>query len=247
VLEDHFCPGFKGFNLGYLDVKREEAWEKDFDELVAAGKVPKLNTLRLGNDHTSGARIGLPTPEAAIADNDLAVGRFVEHLSKSPIWNESVVFILEDDAQNGPDHVDAHRSPAYMAGGLVKRGFVDHTMYSTSGMLRTMELILGLKPMSQYDAAATPMWRCFTKKMDITPFKSREVGIDINQKNVAVNRNSKRSSLFNLTRPDDIDDLVFSEIVWQTVRGNNSIMPAPRRGAFVRLGKKEEGDDDDDD
>ena len=247
VLEDHFCPGFKGFNLAYPDVKREEAWEKDFDELVAANKLPTLNTLRFGNDHTSGARVGMPTPEAAVADNDLAVGRFVEHLSKSPIWNESVVFILEDDAQNGPDHVDAHRSIAFMAGGLVKRGFVDHTMYSTSGMLRTMELILGLKPMSQYDAAATPMWRCFTKKLDATPFKSREANIDINEKNVAVNRNSKRSSLFNLTRPDDIDDLVFSEIVWQTVRGSNSVMPAPRRGAFVRLGKKGDGDEDDDD
>ncbi|WP_020607317.1 bifunctional YncE family protein/alkaline phosphatase family protein [Spirosoma spitsbergense] len=247
VLKDHFCPGFKGFDMGYMDIKREEAWEKDFDELVAANKLPTLSTVRFGNDHTSGARVGMPTPEAAVADNDLAVGRFVEHLSKSPIWNESVVFILEDDAQNGPDHVDAHRSIAFMAGGLVKRGFIDHTMYSTSGMLRTMELILGLKPMSQYDAAATPMWRCFTKKTDSTPFKSREAGIDINEKNVAVNRNSKRSSLFNLTHPDDIDDLVFSEIVWQTVRGNNSVMPAPRRGAFVRLGKKGEGDEDDDD
>lgn len=245
VLKGHYCPTFKGFNLGYQDVKREEAWEKDFDELVAAGKLPTLNTVRLGNDHTSGARVGMPTPEAAIADNDLAVGRFVEHLSKSPIWNESVVFILEDDAQNGPDHVDAHRSPAYMAGGFVKRGFVDHTMYSTSGMLRTMELILGLKPMSQYDAAATPMWRCFSKKADATPFNAREAGIDITEKNVAVNRNSRRSSQFNLTHPDDIDDLIFSEIVWQTVRGQHSIMPAPRRGAFVRLGKK--GDDDDDD
>ncbi len=247
VLKGHFCPGFKGFDMGYMDIKREEAWEKDFDELLAANKLPTLSTVRFGNDHTSGARIGLPTPEAAVADNDLAVGRFVEHLSKSPIWNESVVFILEDDAQNGPDHVDAHRSIAFMAGGYVKRGFVDHTMYSTSGMLRTMELILGLKPMSQYDAAATPMWRCFAKKADSTPFKSREANIDINEKNVAVNRNSKRSSLFNLSHPDDIDDLVFSEIVWQTVRGNNSVMPAPRRGAFVRLGKKGEGDEDDDD
>ena len=247
VLNGHYCPTFKGYNLGYMDSKREEAWEKDFDELVATGKLPKLNTLRFGNDHTSGARIGMPTPEAALADNDLAVGRFVEHLSKSPIWNESVVFILEDDAQNGPDHVDAHRSPAYVAGGFVKRGFVNHTMYSTSGLLRTMELILGLKPMSQYDAAATPMWRCFNKKPNATPFKSHEPGIDLNQKNVAVNRNSKRSSLFNLTRPDEIDDLIFSEIVWQTVRGEHSVMPAPRRGAFVRLGTKGDGDDDDDD
>ncbi|QDK82325.1 beta-propeller fold lactonase family protein [Spirosoma sp. KCTC 42546] len=248
VLDGHYCPDFKGFNLGYMDARREEAWEQDFDALVATGKLPRLNTLRLGNDHTSGAKVGLPTPDAAVADNDLAVGRMVEHLSKSPIWNESVVFILEDDAQNGPDHVDAHRSIAFIAGGFVKRGYIDHTMYSTSGMLRTMELILGLKPMSQYDAAATPMWRCFNKKADSTPFTARPAGVDINEKNVAINTNSKRSSLFNLTHPDDIDDLIFSEIVWQTVRGPKSVMPAPRRGAFVRLGKAgdEEEDDDDD-
>ncbi|GAB2565589.1 bifunctional YncE family protein/alkaline phosphatase family protein [Spirosoma areae] len=247
TVDGKFCPTFKGYGLGYMDSRRQEAWEKDFDALVAAGKLPTLNTVRFGNDHTSGARIGMPTPEAAIADNDLAVGRFVEHLSKSPVWNESVVFILEDDAQNGPDHVDAHRSIAFVAGGFVKRGFVDHTMYSTSGMLRTIELILGLKPMSQYDAAATPMWRCFDKKTNPASFTAREPGIDLNEKNVAVNRNSKRSSQFNLTRPDEIDDLIFSEIVWQTVRGSTSVMPAPRRGAFVRLGKEEDetGDDDD--
>ena len=246
TLEGHYCPTFKGYNLGYMDTKREAAWEADFDALVAAGNVPRLSTVRFGNDHTSGARIGLPTPDAAVADNDLAVGRFVEHLSKSPIWKESVVFILEDDAQNGPDHVDAHRSIAFVAGGFVKRGFVDHTMYSTSGMLRTIELILGLKPMSQYDAAATPMWRCFSKQANPTPFTAREAGVDLAQKNVAVNNNSKRSSLFNLSRPDEIDDLIFSEIVWQTVRGQHSIMPAPRRGAFVRLGKGGEDEDDDD-
>ncbi|ARK11991.1 SMP-30/gluconolactonase/LRE family protein [Fibrella sp. ES10-3-2-2] len=246
TLEGHYCPAFKGYNLGYMDVKREAAWEADFDALVAAGNVPRLSTVRFGNDHTSGARIGLPTPDAAVADNDLAVGRFVEHLSKSPIWNESVVFILEDDAQNGPDHVDAHRSIAFVAGGFVKRGFVDHTMYSTSGLLRTIELILGLKPMSQYDAAATPMWRCFNKTPTLTPFIAREAGIDLNQRNVAVNNNSRRSSLFNLTRPDEIDDLIFSEIVWQTVRGSTSVMPAPRRGAFVRIGQGDTDDDDDD-
>lgn len=245
------CPTFKGYDLGYMDIDREAAWEADFDQLVKTGNVPKLSTIRFGNDHTSGARIGLPTPDAAIADNDLAVGRFVEHLAKSPIWNESVVFILEDDAQNGPDHVDAHRSIAFVAGGLVKRNFVDHTMYSTSGMLRTIELILGLKPMSQYDAAATPMWRCFTNKPDAgprsaTPFKARQPGVDLAQKNVAVNRNSRRSADFDFSRPDAIDDLVFSEVVWQTVRGERSVMPAPRRGAFVRLVKGEEDEEDED-
>lgn len=237
TLEGNYCPTFKGYDLGYMDIEREAAWEKDFDALVEAGKLPRLNTVRFGNDHTSGASVGKPTPFAAVADNDLAVGRFVEHLSKSKVWNESVVFILEDDAQNGPDHVDAHRSIAFVAGGFVKRGFVDHTMYSTSGMLRTMELILGLKPMSQYDAAATPMWRCFSNKPNPATFTAKTPGVDLAQKNVAVNTNSRRSDQFDLSIPDAIDDLVFSEIVWQTVRGEKSIMPAPRRGAFVRLEK----------
>jgi phospholipase C len=245
AIEGHYCQDFHGYDLGYLDVEREKAWEKDFDELVKNNAVPRLNTLRFGNDHTSGARVGLPTPDAAVADNDLAVGRFVEHLSKSPIWNESVVFILEDDAQNGPDHVDAHRSIAFVAGGYVKRGFIDHTMYSTSGMLRTMELILGIKPMSQFDAAATPMWRCFQKTPDSKPFMAREAGIDLNEKNVAYNHNHRRTLPFDLSQPDAIDDRVFSEIVWQTVRGEKSKMPAPVRGAFVKL--KEESEEEDED
>jgi hypothetical protein len=107
-------------------------WKRDFDSLLAINQVPQLNTLRIINDHTEGMRLGRPSPYAHVADNDLAVGMFVDYLSKSSIWNESVVFIVEDDAQNGPDHVDAHRSPAYIAGGFVKRGFVDHTAYSTS-------------------------------------------------------------------------------------------------------------------
>lgn len=250
TLAGHYAPHFKGYDLGYMDIKREEAWEADFDSLLAIGKLPRLSTVRFGNDHTSGAAVGKPTPFAAVADNDLAVGRFVEHLSKSKIWKEAVVFVLEDDAQNGPDHVDAHRSIAFVAGGMVKRGFVDHTMYSTSGMLRTMELILGLKPMSQYDAAAVPMWRCFAKTPDARTFSAREAGVDLSQRNVAVNFNSRRTDRFNLSVPDAIDDLIFSEIVWQTVRGEKSVMPAPRRGAFVRLKKgggeeEEEGEDDD--
>jgi YVTN family beta-propeller protein len=246
VLEGNYCPDFKGYNLGYMDIDRERAWEKEFDELVKNNKVPRLSTLRFSNDHTSGAKVGLPTPEAAVGDNDLAVGRFVEHLARSPIWKESVVFILEDDAQNGPDHVDAHRSTAYVAGGMVKRKFIDHTMYSTSSMLRTIELILGIPPMSQYDAAAVPMYRCFTNKVDETLFTARGMGINIYDKNTAINFNSRRSQQLDLSRPDAIDDLLFSEIVWQTVKKNNAPMPSPRRAAFVKIAKKNDDDDDDD-
>jgi YVTN family beta-propeller protein len=246
VLEGNYCADFKGYNLGYMDIDRERVWEKDFDELLKNNKVPRLSTLRFSNDHTSGARLGLPTPEAAVGDNDLAVGRLVEHLARSPIWKESVVFILEDDAQNGPDHVDAHRSTAYMAGGMVKRKFIDHTMYSTSSMLRTIELILGIPPMSQYDAAAVPMYRCFTNKINETLFTAKGMGINIYDKNTAHNFNSRRSEQLDFTRPDAIDDLLFSEIVWQTVKNTHTPMPSPRRAAFVKIAKKNKDDDDDD-
>lgn len=144
-----------------------------------------MHTIRLGNGHTQGLREGRPTPRGFVADNDLAVGLLVEHLSKSPMWKESVVFILEDDAQNGPDHFDAHRSTAYVAGSFVKRGYVDHTPYTTSSMLRTIELILGLPPMTQYDAAATPMWRSFMAVADTTPFTHLPVRVDLKETNRA--------------------------------------------------------------
>lgn len=141
VLNNHFHPTFPSYNLSIQDTTRLSIWKKEFEQMVKENRVPKFNSLRMGNDHTEGLRIGRPTPYAHVADNDLAVGQLIETLAKSPIWNETAVFILEDDAQNGADHVDAHRSTAYVAGGFVKRNFVDHTMYTTSSMLRTMELI----------------------------------------------------------------------------------------------------------
>jgi hypothetical protein len=122
-----------------MDTTRFHAWKRDFDRLLALNQVPRFNSMHFPNDHTEGQRLGKKTPFAYVADNDYAIGLLVEHLSKSPIWKETAVFIVEDDAQNGPDHVDAHRTTAYLAGGFVKRGFVDHTPYSTSSMLRTME------------------------------------------------------------------------------------------------------------
>jgi hypothetical protein len=153
-----------------------------------------------------------------------------------------VVFIVEDDAQNGPDHVDAHRSPAYVAGPYVKRNFVDHTSYSTSGILRTIELILGVPPMSQYDAAATPLWRCFTATPDYTLFTALPAQVDITEKNLVWNELSERSAKFDLSKEDRVPDLEFSEVIWKGVKGLHSIMPAPRRAAFIKVSG--EGDDD---
>ncbi len=234
-LEGNLCPYFPGYGLSTTDTARFFLWKKEFDSLINANAVPRFNSVRFGNDHTEGGRIGRPTPFAHVADNDLAVGMFVEHLSNSPIWNESAVFIVEDDAQNGPDHVDAHRTTAYVAGAHVKRGFVDHTMYSTSSMLRTMELILGLPPMSQYDAAATPMFNSFTATANASPFTSVAANIDLNERNTRNTASARLSETFDFSKEDRIPDLIFSEVVWKTVRGEDAIMPAPRRSAFLKV------------
>ncbi|MGN6264092.1 MAG: bifunctional YncE family protein/alkaline phosphatase family protein [Ginsengibacter sp.] len=238
----HFCAGFPDFDLTIQDVYREKVWEHDFDSLIAADALPTFSTLRFPNDHTSGMRKGAYTPYAAAADNDLAVGRFIEHLSHSPIWKESAVFILEDDAQNGPDHVDAHRSPAYLISPYVKRNLVDHTMYSTSGMLRTIELILGLPPMSQYDAAAMPMFRCFTSVPDTTAYVALPANVNIEERNTAWNKLAKESAKFNLAKEDAIPDIPFNEVIWKSIKGENSMMPTPRHSAFLKLVSTDDDD-----
>ncbi|MBC7873884.1 MAG: bifunctional YncE family protein/alkaline phosphatase family protein [Ferruginibacter sp.] len=242
VLENHFCPYFTSWDESVRDTTRFYQWKREFDSLLAANAVPRFNSLRFINDHTEGQRIGAPTPFAHVADNDLATGMFVEYLSKSPIWKETAIFIIEDDAQNGPDHVDAHRSTAFIAGGFVKRNFVDHTMYSTSSMLRTIELILGLPPMSQYDAAAEPMWRCFTATPDLTPFQSVKANVNLADKNVKRTASARLSETFDFSREDRVPDLVFSEVIWKAVKGEESEMPAPRRSAFIKITGKEKNE-----
>ena len=232
ILKNHFCTKYPSYDLGITDAYRFQLWKKDFDSLLAINKVPQFNTVRFGNDHTEGLRLGRPTPYAHVADNDYAVGLFIEALSKSSIWNETAVFILEDDAQNGSDHVDAHRSTAYVAGGFVKRNFVDHTPYSTSSMLRTMELILGIPPMTQYDAAAMPLWRSF----DTTPkpfvFSAITPKINTNTRNTARNEWQQKSEQFNFAVEDAVNDFEFNKVLWHGLKGNVPF-PAPRRAAFV--------------
>ena len=235
ALVGHIDASYPGYDLTIKDVTRYEEWQHDFDSLLAQDAVPQFQTIRFGNDHTAGARLGMPTPRAMVADNDLAVGKFVEHLSKSKIWPESAVFVLEDDAQNGPDHVDAHRSVLLVASPYTKRNAVVHSMYSTTSVLRTIELILGISPMSQYDAAAPSLWECFTTTRDATPYTALPNNIDLNELNTERNKLSDRSAHYPLDQEDAIPDDEFSEVIWKTVRGLDSEMPTPRRSAFIRL------------
>lgn len=242
VLENHFCKTFTSWDMDVSDTIRFTQWRHDFDSLVAANALPQLTTLRFPNDHTEGLRKGSLSPNAYVAQNDLAVGMFIDHLSHSPVWNQSVVFILEDDAQNGSDHVDAHRSTAYIVGPYVKRNFVDHTLYSTTSMLKTMELILGMPPMTQHDAGATSMWRCFTATPNFTPYKYLAANIDIGEKNMAVNKWQQLSETFDFTKEDAAPDLLFSELLWHAIKGNHVPWPGIKRAAFI----KSSGEDDDD-
>lgn len=231
VLKNHSAV-YAPYTLTIPDTTRFYQWKKDFDSLVALNALPAFSSIRMGNDHTEGMQAGRPTPYAHVADNDLAVGMLIDHLSKSPVWKESVVFILEDDAQNGPDHVDAHRSPAYVVGPHVKRNYVDHTMYTTSGMLRTMELILGLPPMTQYDAAATPMWRSFTSQPDYSTFTYLPSNVNLKDRNPANTKLANISAKYNWSKEDAVPDLVFNEILWQGIK--RTAAPSPVRAAFLK-------------
>ncbi|MBS1946504.1 MAG: bifunctional YncE family protein/alkaline phosphatase family protein [Bacteroidetes bacterium] len=235
----NYCAQYPGWNLDITDVYREKIFEHDFDSLIAINAVPHFNTVYLPNDHTSGASRGDWTPIAYVADNDLALGRLVSHISHSPIWNETAIFVLEDDAQDGPDHVDAHRSTAYIASPYIKRHTVVHTAYSTSSMLRTIELVLGLPPMSQYDAAAVPMWNCFQHEPDYKPFIALPAEVDLGARNTAWDEDARQSEKFDFSRADRIPDLLLNEIVWKSVKGQQSKMPSPKRSAFVLVADKD--------
>jgi YVTN family beta-propeller protein len=232
VLANHFCKKYQSYNLAIRDTSRFNVWKKDFYSLLKENKVPQFNTVRFGNDHTEGMRLGRPSPYAHVADNDLAVGLFIETLAQSPIWNETVVFILEDDAQNGADHVDAHRSPAYIAGGFIKRNFVDHTPYTTTSVLRTIELILGMEPMTQYDAAATPMWSCFNSEPASSTYKAINPKVSLDEKNVAVNQWQRKSERFSFAKEDSNNDIEFNRVLWHGLKGDVAF-PGPTRAAFV--------------
>ena len=180
----------------------------------------------------------------------MGLGTVIDGLTHSKFWPQMAIFCIEDDAQNGPDHVDAHRTIAFVASPYCKRKFVDSSMYSTSSMLRTMELILGLKPMSQFDAAALPMFNSFQATPDLTPFDKLKANVDLEARNGIGAWGSKQSEGMAFDDADECDDLALNEVIWKSVRGADSAMPAPVRAAFVFVHEKTDDDkkkDDDDD
>lgn len=244
ALKGHVDPSYRGWDLHYRDCDRVGEFISELRRFDAEGDMPRLQIVRLPQDHTSGAKLGDWTPQAMVADNDLALGRLVEALSQSRFWARTAVFVVEDDAQSGPDHVDAHRTEALVAGGFVRRGFVDSTPYTTCSMLRTIELILGLEPMSQFDAAADPMRACFQASPDASPFRCRPAQVDMDLRNTRKGAAASVSATFDFSREDLADEQAFNRVIWAAVRGDGSRMPPPVHAAFVRALPKADTDDD---
>lgn len=239
ALRDHFDPLFPDFNTDYPDQLRADEFLREFDEFVKARgsekELPQFILLYLPDDHTGGTRPGGPTPKASVADNDLAVGRVVEAVSHSPYWDDTAIFIIEDDAQDGADHVDAHRSTAYVVSKYSPRGdkpFVDSHFYTTVNMIHTMEELLGLPPMNLFDAHAPLMTPLFSGPGTQPPFQADDSNLRsglIYAVNPKKARGAKESAEMDFTRPDAVNSAALNAILWRNEKGDVP-MPVSRHG-----------------
>ncbi len=226
-LVGHFDPRFRTFDGNFRESDRTAEWLREFKAYVADGKLPQLELLRLPNDHTQGTTPGVLTPQAHAAENDLAVGQVVDAVSHSPYWRNTLIVITEDDAQNGPDHVDAHRTTSLVisAYNSYARPTVDSTQYDTAAMVRTIELVLGLRPMSQFDALATPMWRIFKSAPNLTPYTARPETVLPNQLNPKTAFGAAASAAMNFAQEDRAPADAVNHILWHSVKGANTQYP----------------------
>jgi DNA-binding beta-propeller fold protein YncE len=224
---------YRAFDLEYPDVKRAQEFIREWKEFDAKGQAPQFMVLRMGNDHTYGTSAGKLTPFALNADNDYAVGQLVDAVSHSNLWSSTAIFIIEDDAQNGPDHVDSHRAPAWVISPFTHRGIVDSTMYNQAGVLRTMELILGLRPMTQFDAAARPMFGTFSTQADLQPYSVMEEKTSMTERNPEHGVGAEASAKMDFHDADLADDDDLNEVLWRAIKGTD--VPVPVRSGFVKL------------
>lgn len=232
-LKDVYHPRYPAFGGNVPDQYRADIFLEEFREFEKNGKLPRLNVLLLPNDHTNARSPGLPTPRAAVADNDLALGRIVEAISRSRYWKESVIFVVEDDAQDGVDHVAGHRTVAMAMGPWVKRKTVDSRFYTTIHMYRTILQILGLAPQNQFDLAAEPMFGVFTAKPDAAPYTALPNRVPLDELNPALKdlsgeekEDALASLRMNLSEPDAAPEDELNRIIWRAMRGR---APYPKR------------------
>lgn len=227
---------------------RFEEWKREFDEYVRQGTLPRFMMLRMPRDHTQGTSPGYHSPRAQVADNDFAVGQIVEAISKSPFWKKTAIFIIEDDAQNGFDHVDAHRSVCFVVSPFVKQATVDHRFYNTDSVLRTMELLLGARPMNQYDAVAPPLRVFGDQPANDASYRAilppRAIIAEVNK---ATAYRAQDSLKLDFTKEDSVPDEVLNDILWHGLRGRHTPKPPIRYGLRIMPEEEEEEEEAEDD
>ena len=226
------------------DLKTTARVVDDLAGWTADGEMPQLLVIHLPNNHTQGTRTGSPTPRAMVAENDLAVGQLVEALSSSPFWNEMAIFICEDDAQDGPDHIDSHRSPALVIGPHVRRGIVDSTYYDQVAMLRTIELILGLQPLSVFDASAMPMWTVFGPEAKPERYQAVVPNQPLDEMNAAGAYGQAWCDAQDWATVDEQPWPEFNRILWAACMGEDAPLPVIRSTRYA-MAVTVAGEDDD--
>ncbi|MEA2429161.1 MAG: hypothetical protein QOF37_2789 [Thermoleophilaceae bacterium] len=248
IFGDHVNPDYPGFNLDCSDhTVREPIWEREFKAWdaehsanPARDRMPQLEVMRFPNDHTAATNAGKGTPQAYVADNDLALGKLVDAVSHSSYWKSTVILVTEDDAQDGPDHVDAHRTVALAISPYTQTGGVDSTHYDTSAMLATLEDLLGMPSMSIVDQRATRMWAAFRQDGSDAPYNAitpsvTPYGADGYPVNTKRSPMAAQSAKWDLTREDAAPEIGLNEAIWRSVKGSGARMPAPRHDRIVGL------------
>ncbi len=244
-MEAHTHPNFPWFPLLMPDVYRAEIFMEELRQFEKKGELPNLIYITLPCDHTTGTRPGYPTPRASVADNDLGLGQIVQAVTKSKFWPTTCIFVVEDDPQDGFDHVDAHRTVALVISPYTKRKFVDHTNYNQTGMVKTIELVLGLPPMNQLDLSATPMRNCFQAEPDLAPYTALPNKIPLDEMNSPLDALkdralhwAKKSLELELEEGDKADEDTLNRILWHATRGYDTPYP-------VRFTRQKPGEDSD--
>jgi hypothetical protein len=248
-LRDHMMTNTIGWGMDVPDIFRAAQFIMELKQFEQTGGFPSLSIICLPNNHTSGTKAGMPTPGAHVADNDLAFGQIIEAISKSRFWTNTCIFAIEDDPQDGWDHVSGYRTTAYVVSPYTKRGAVIRNNYNQTSMIRTMELIVGLPPMNQLDASASPMSACFTETPDFTPYTAvpNQVPLDeLNPPAKAIHDPVMRhfaavSSTLPLHKMDACPEDLLNRILWHAQKGANRLYPA---WALTHVPEGLEDDDD---
>ncbi len=222
---------YRTFDLDYADIDRAKEFIREWKDFDAKGEAPQLLIVRMGNDHTSGTAPAKLTPFAFNADNDYAVGMLVEAVTHSKLWASTAIFIIEDDAQNGPDHVDSHRAPAWVISPFTHRGVIDSSMYNQTSILRTIELVLGLRPLTHFDAAARSMVASFSQRADMRPFTAISPKTSLTERNPGQSAGSEESARMNFKDADMVDDDELNAVLWRSIKRTNP--PVPVHSGFA--------------